>query len=246
MGLFDFFRSTPSESKLQKLTDTIKNAKAIRDDRLAALDYFARQLDDPSKAIPSLLARFEYSLEHGINDTREKDLAMEGIIRFKEEAISIVLDYLKTTTKIAWPIKIIKSLSPNEDQIIECLLSALNYNEVSFDQAQTDKNYDILCHLIDYKRTGLAQKVSHFSNDPDERVRFAACEVLIEQSFDESSTYLEPLLSDSNPDNSRIKQTVVQKYLEHGWKIKNPAVFPNAQVIGPVFINQNLQLFVRQ
>ena len=125
-------------------------------------------------------------------------------------------------------------------------MSVLNYTEVSFDQAQTDKNYDILCHLADYKKSGLAAKIVHFLKDPDERVRYAAAEVLMEQDFAESHEFIEPLLSDTNPDNSRIRQTVIRKYLEQGWQLRKPEVFTNRQVIGPVFVGDGNRLMVSQ
>ena len=37
-------------------------------------------------AVKSLLQRFDYSLEHGIRDTREKETAMKGILRFEKSA----------------------------------------------------------------------------------------------------------------------------------------------------------------
>ena len=134
----------------------------------------------------------------------------------------------------------------SEERVIECLISVLNYEDVSFDQAQTDKNYDVLCHLADYKHPGLAEKIAHFLKDPDERVRYAAAEVLMEQDLAESGSILEPLLSDQNPDNSRIRQTVIRKYLEHGWEVKRPEVFLNKQVIGPVFVGAGNRLVVTQ
>jgi hypothetical protein len=246
VGLFDFFSSKPSDSKIAKAAETVKNAKAIRDDRVASIDFLAHNVDDIGKAIPALLQRFEFSLEHGINDTREKESCFEGIVKHGDKAIPFVLEYLKSTTRIAWPIKLIKKLGNNDDHVIECLLSVLNYQDVSFDQAQTDKNYDILCHLADYKRPGLAEKIAHFLKDPDERVRFATAEALMEQPFEEASAYFEPLLSDQNPDNSRIKQSVVQKYLENQWVVAKPEVFPNAQVIGPVFVAADRRLVVNQ
>lgn len=247
MGIFDFFKNSngPSESKLQKNAELVKNPKAIRDDRMAALEFYAHNVKDPAKAVPALLSRFEFSLEHGINDSREKDLCMEAITGFADPALPFVMDHLKNTTRIAWPIKILKSLGRSEDHVIECLTSVLNYNDVSFDQAQTDKNYDILCHLADYKRPGLATKIAHFLKDPDERVRYAAAEVLMEQEFSEAQEYIEPLLSDLNPDNSRIRQTVIRKYLEHGWVVGKPDVFPNRNVIGPVFVGDGNRLIVQ-
>lgn len=246
MGLFDIFKGSGGEGKIAKAAEMVKNAKAIRDDRVAAIEFLAQDVKDPEKAVSALLMRFEYSLEHGINDTREKETCMEGITRHGDLALELVLAHLKTTTRIAWPIKILKALGRSEDHVVECLLSVLNYEDVSFDQAQTDKNYDILCHLADYKKSGLAVTVAHFLKDPDERVRYAASEVIMEQDLAESAAYIEPLLSDVNPDNSRIRQTVIRKYLEQGWTIKNPDAFANKHVIGPVFVGDGNRLVVNQ
>jgi hypothetical protein len=171
---------------------------------------------------------------------------MEGIVRRGDPVLPIVLNHLKKTTRIAWPIKILKAIGKNEDHMIECLLSTLEYSDVSFDQARTDKNYDILCHLADYKKRGLKEKITHFLSDPDERVRYAAAEVLMEQDLGEVGDTLETLMRDANPDNSRIRQTIVRKYLEQGWPIQNAGAFPNRNVIGPVFVNEQNRLFVSQ
>lgn len=248
MGLFDFIKNLGGnpEAKIQKASETAKNPKAIREDRLAALEFLAEDVADTEKAVNGLLNRFEFSLEHGINDTREKEKAMAGIIRHGDQALPFVLAHLKTTTRIAWPIKILKALGKSDEHVIECLLGTLEYTDVSFDQAQTDKNYDILCHLADYKKQGLKDKISHFLKDPDERVRYAAAEVLMEQDLNEVGDTLETLMRDENPDNSRIRQTIVRKYLEQGWPVQNPAAFPNRNVIGPVFLNDQNRLFVSQ
>ena len=248
MGFFDFFSGSkgPSDSKIAKSAEIAKNAKAIRDDRVAAIEFLAQDVDDASKAVPALLPRFEFSLEHGINDTREKETVMEGITRHGDKAIPFVLEYLKSTTRIAWPIKILKALGKSDDHVVECLISTLNYQDVSFDQAQTDKNYDILCHLADYKKPGLAEKIIHFRKDPDERVRYATAEVLMEQDQAEVSSLLEEFLADATPDNSRIRQTVIRKYLENGWVVRSPDRFPNRQVIGPVFISNENKLILAQ
>lgn len=248
MGLFDFIRNLGGspEAKIQKASDLAKNPKAIRDDRWAAIELLADDLDDPEKAVKALLQRFEFSLEHGINDTREKEKAMSGVLRHGDKALPFVLAHLKDTTRIAWPIKILKALGRDDDHMIECLLGTLEYADVSFDQSRTDKNYDILCHLIDFKKSGLNDKISHFLRDPDERVRYAAAEVLMEQDLSEVGETLEFLMRDENPDNSRIRQSVVRKYLEQNWTVKKPEAFPNRQVIGPVFVNEQNRLFVNQ
>jgi HEAT repeat protein len=248
VGLFDFIKNLSGnpEVKAQKAAEMVKNAKAIREDRWAAIEFLADNVNDTEKAVNGLLPRFQYHLEHGINDTREKEKSMDGIVRHGEAAIPFVLEHLRRTPHIAWPIKILKALGRDDQHVVDCLLSALDYSDVSFDQGKTDKNYDILCHLIDYKRPGLPAKIEHFLKDPDERVRYAAAEVLMEQEISEVGDTLERLMRDENPDNSRIRQTVVRKYLEQSWPVKNPDAFAHRHVIGPVFINDQNRLYVAQ
>jgi hypothetical protein len=246
VGLFDFIKNLRGnpDARIQKASDLARNPKAIREDRWAAIELLADDISDAEKAVSGLLPRFEFSLEHGIADTREKEKAMAGIIRHGEAALPLVLNHLKQTTRIAWPIKIVKSLGRGEEHVVNCLLDTLDYADVSFDQARTDKNYDILCHLADYKRPGLKDRIIHFLADPDERVRYAVAEVLLEQDLAEVGDVLEKLMRDENPDNSRIRQTVIRKYLEHNWTVQKPESFPNRHVIGPVFLNEHNRLIV--
>lgn len=222
----------------------IRNAKAIREDRWAAIQFF-KEHDDPVIAVPALLDRFEYSLEHGINDTREKEAAMEGILTFKDAAIPIVRERISTTTRIAWPIKALKNLS-SEEVVVQGLISALNFGEVAFDQDQVDKNYDVLCYLRDYKLPNEVSRLSHFLKDTDERVRFACCEFLVEQDDPSVAGLVEPFLADSSSENLRLRQATIEAFLTRGWKVKDVSRFPNGQIVGNISVNQNGQVVRRQ
>jgi hypothetical protein len=245
MGLFDKFRKGGrDEKKIAKYTAVIKNSKAIKEDRQNAIDYFS-DLGDAGAAVPALLQRFEYSLEHGINDTREKEACMEGILGYGQEALPLVREHLLVTNRIAWPIKILKALG-EDAQVNEILTSALDFGDVAFDQAKVDKNYDILCYLVEMKLPGFAPKLAHFLNDHDERVRFAATECLIEQDDPEIPAMLERFLADESPDNTRIRKSVIEAFLKKGWKVQDPSKFPNGQIVGPLFVNDKGQLEIRR
>ncbi len=240
MGLFSKitgFKKQRDEKKIAKSIATIKNAKAIKEDRQAAIDYFC-ELDDAEVAVPALLQRFEYSLEHGINDTREKEACMKGILAHQENAFPLIVSHLATTNRIAWPIKCLKSISTDE-QVVNALQNTLDFTDVRFDQAKVDKNYDILCHLIDYKSPEFIDKAAHFLADPDERVRFAATEFLVEQGDEKAAKHLEVFLKDSTPDNIRIRQAVIQAFEKFKWKVVDVSPFANGQVVGPFFVNSS-------
>jgi hypothetical protein len=239
MGLLDKvknFQESRRQRRIEKAQKLIKNAKAIREDRWAGLTFLAEGIDNVDEAVPSLLPRFEYSLEHGINDTREKELTLKGIVRFGEEAMPYLRDWLRSTTRIAWPIKAIKEIG-DERMVVDSLKNALNLEDVTFNQAAVDKNYDILCHLRDYSLGDDLAPVAHFLNDPDERVRFAAAEALIEQNNQAAQPYLEPFLADETTENRRIKQSVIQVFMERGWKVSQTDQFPEGQIMDGVFVN---------
>lgn len=245
MGIFDVFKSKArDEKRIAKSLATIKNAKAIREDRVGAIEYF-KSMDDAATAVPALLQRFEYSLEHGINDTREKESSMEGILAFGAPAMPLVREHLLVTNRIAWPIKVLTKLG-EESQVVEILKAALDFGDISFDQAKVDKNYDILCYLRDYKLPGFAEKALHFLNDPDERVRFAATELLIEQDDPAVAKGLERFIGDTSPDNTRMRQATVLAFLKNGWKLQDPGRYPNGQIEGPLFVNAEGRLEVRR
>jgi hypothetical protein len=246
VGLFDIFRGgggKGDERRNAKALATIKNSKAIREDRVAAIDYF-KDLDEATVAVPALLQRFEYSLEHGINDTREKESCFEGIVAHGQTALPLVREHLLTTSRIAWPIKVLKALG-DEGQVVEILKAALDFGDVAFDQAKVDKNYDILCYLVEYKLPGFTSKLAHFLADPDERVRFAAVELLIEQDDPAIPGQLERFLSDDSPDNTRLRQSVIRAFFEKRWKVQDPSKFPDGQVVDGLALSPEGYLEVR-
>lgn len=222
-GISDYFKGQ-KKKKIERAGKVIKNAKAIRDDRWASLEYLANDVNDPEVAVPLLLERFEFSLEHGINDTREKELAMKGIVKYKERAIPVVKSWLQTTNRIAWPIKVLKELG-QEQVVVDCLKSALDFGDVSFTQHIVDKNYDILCYLRDYQIPESVEQISHFLNDPDERVRYAAAELLISQQTDVVREKLERFLADDSAENRRLRGSIIQLFIDRHWKVENPQQF---------------------
>ena len=221
MGLIKKYQDYKEKSRLKRIeraAKLIKNPKATKDDRWAALEFFS-SLDDPAVSVPALLERFEFSLEHGILDTREKELALEGILKCKDACLDDVRGKLVTTTKIAWPLKVLSQLA-SEEVLVKSLTDTLNFEDVSFDQGAVDKNYDVLCYLRDYQLSDVAIKIAHFLKDPDERVRFACAEVLIEQDQDMSGV-LEPFLLDDSSENRRIKQSVITAFIDKKWQAKD-------------------------
>jgi HEAT repeat protein len=171
---------------------------------------------------------------------------MEGIVAYGADALPHVREHLLVSTRIAWPIKLIKALGDEKD-VVEILKSALDFSDVAFDQAKVDKNYDILCHLRDYQLPGFAPTLTHFLKDLDERVRFACTEVLLEQTDDpEVPALLEHFIGDESPDNIRMRQMTIQAFLTRKWVLKHPERFANGHVVGGLFVGPDHRLLMKQ
>lgn len=235
MGIFDKLKEyfdSRKQSRIERAAKLVTTIKAIKDDRWAAIELLS-QVDDVETSVNSLLARFEFSLEHGINDTREKELAMKGILGHGKEALPYVREWIKGSARIAWPIKILKELGTPEE-VVDVLKSALDFNDVSFSQAAVDKNFDILCYLRDLPVGSFTDQLKHFLKDADERVRFACVEVLVEQPDETTPSVLEPYLADNSSENIRIRQSVVGAFISKSWKVSNPSAFENGFIMSGV------------
>ena len=231
MGLFNKLKDMGekrTDKRIAKSINLIKNSKAIKEDRWNAILFF-KELGRPEVAVPALLQRFEYSLEHGINDTREKEATLEAIKSYGDDALTFVNNHLTETNRIAWPIKTLKALG-SEDQVSEVLQDALVFEDVAFDQAKVDKNYDILCYLADYQIPEGSDRLAHFLNDPDERVRFACAEVMSHQDDQKVARHLQPFLQDESSENTRLRQTVLTAFARNKWRVSDLHAFPNGRI----------------
>jgi hypothetical protein len=242
--IIGFFQGR-DEKKIESALEKIKNPKAIREDRVAAI-HFVSTLDSWDQAVPVLLQRFEYSLEHGINDTREKELCLKCIVAYGKDSLPAVKKHLMNSLRIAWPIKVIKELG-DDAHLADILFECLDFTDISLDQAKVDKNYDILCYLRESKlELSKIKQLAHFLEALDERVRFAAAEVLIEQIDPIVASYLERFLGDESPDNTRIRQASLQAFINNRWKLSNPSRFQNGHVVGPIYVHGDGTLFITQ
>ena len=236
MGIFDGVLAWYRQKQENRLHNAIarnakvvRNPKANRDDRKEALNFFLK-LEDVSAVAPVLLDRFDYSLEHGINDTREKETAMQGLLKFGDELLPWVEEKLRVSGKIAWPIKVLAEIT-TEEKRAGILESCLAFDDVALEQAKVEKNYDVLCYLADYPTVNL-EKVAPFLKNPDERIRFIAATILVERGQPEFLKPLEVFIEDDSSENRRIHKLVVDAFVEKSWKVENLAPGPiGAQLV---------------
>ena len=171
MSVFKQISHWLGERRKARYCRAANNPRAMKEDRWLALTALG-EYDDPQFAVPALLARFDYNLDNGILDTREKEQAMKSLMRYDKEAVlAIAREHLRRTDHIAWTAKILLQLG-GEQEVARALLACLDFSDVACDRAKVDKNYDVLCHLHDFDVSDLSRDIVHFLDDNDERVRF--------------------------------------------------------------------------
>lgn len=196
----------------------------MKDDRWLALVAMGEE-EDTELAINALLARFEYNLDNAILDTREKELAIESIMQHPvDKALALVKTHLQRSANIAWTVKVLLKLTDEQD-VFTTLYECLDFSDINFDRAKISKNYDILCMLQDFDLSALDRRFEQFLSDDDERVRFAAVELLIKQNAVHAAEVLERFLCDDSPENTRVRQIVLDAYIDKRWVVKNKRAF---------------------
>ncbi len=239
MGLFSNWGQNKQEKnkkRYEKMAKTVANRQLIKEERMAAIEYLASE-NEADEAVTALLGRFTFSLEHGIQDEREKNKAFEGILRHEEAAIEPVTRYLKEAENIAWPAKILAKLV-DEDRMIELFKSCLDFEDTSFDLKSTDRNYDVLSYLRDYSVPNYKDKIAHFLTNHDEKVRFAAAECLIEQKYDGITSMLEKFVADTSSENIRIREVVLEYFVDNNLPISEPEKFEDGQVTNSIRVDK--------
>ncbi|MBP6217128.1 MAG: hypothetical protein KA436_00915 [Oligoflexales bacterium] len=211
------FQKKRFERSVAKHLKLVQNPKAVREERVGAIEYFS-SLTECKIAVPSLLKRFDYSLDHGINDTREKEACMKGVIQFKEQALPYIKTHLLMTSRIAWPIKTFSAIG-TEEQLVAALQECLDFSDVSFNQMKVDKNYDVLCYLRDHKLPDGGLSLLPFVANHDERVRFAVVEAILAQKNQAAAAEMEDLLLNESEENTRIRQSMIEAYVENKWAV---------------------------
>ncbi|MCY4443682.1 MAG: hypothetical protein OXC44_02645 [Proteobacteria bacterium] len=207
------------EKRVNAYAKVIRKDNVHKQERKAAIDFFC-MLEDSSIAVLHLLKRFDFSDENSIVDSKEKEAALAGIISHGQDAIPIIKDYLHKTERIAWPLKALLKLA-GEEEVVSALDACLDLGKVDFDQSKVEKNFDVLCHFLDYEHIPNLANIAHFIDDRDERIRYAAVEIVTEKGGKEYLSKLEPYIFDELAENTRIRNVVLEAYVRHKWLIKD-------------------------
>jgi hypothetical protein len=214
----DFFENRRS-SQIESYGNVLKKALTTNDQRMEAIEALKGIKDE--RVIAQFLKRFELVLDHGMQDTKEKNLCLEAIVSFEDAAKPYIEDALKTKKRIAWPIKIAEQLySPEE--YLKLLLKNLNSEAIVFDSDWVERQTELLLALTELSDKRITSKVLPYLTARYEEVRIAALECLKNQAYfdvDARQALIEIAKQEITDENSRFIGNVKQIIARNNWRL---------------------------
>lgn len=205
--------------KFKKYGDVLKKAFTTKEQRLEAIESLKN--GEAELSVPQLLKRFELVIDHGIQDTKEKEMCMQEILSHKEKSITYVTEFIKNQKRISWPLRISEKLLDN-DKYLELLLSILEPDLIAFDDAHIERNIAVLNALKDVYNKSVTEKLLPFLKHRNDDIKIAAVEALLSQVLNNKDDYAKKTLTEIskeelNDENSRFLGHVKNLVSQNKW-----------------------------
>jgi HEAT repeat protein len=218
MGLFDRFRGGAPPKPRTKSSPAAKWADRIEKrvqnyDRQEAIQALA-DMGTPD-AVGALLKRFTFQMDPSITDQEEKDAAFRGILRAGKAAIEPVRAFAAKAESLAWPLKILKEIT-DENEYVEELLRWLSKWDTEYAKF-VDPKVQILRALEDHRHPRIRELVEPFLQDVNEPARFHAVSTLLAQDDVESLVPLTTVLLDE--ESVRVRNRIAEGLAGRAWTV---------------------------
>lgn len=176
MGLFDIFGNSEARA-IKKHAARVANKRSQSPERWESIQALGQM--KTAEAVEALLVRFTFRIEPSISDQEEKELVLGGVVRAGDAAIEPVLTMLEQSESIAWPLRILNKLLP-EERVTSELLALLEEMDTEYER-DPQKKREILGELENRKDPRIADAATRFTDDVNEACRFHAYGALIAQ-----------------------------------------------------------------
>jgi hypothetical protein len=209
------------DSQAENYGKTLETLMTIKDQRLEAIEGL--YLMSPEVRAPQLIRRFKISIDHAIQDKKEKERIQEILIETPEASREPVKHALKTYPQIGSLIGIAQKVF-SEDEYVDLLIEEVNPEFVSFDDDVQEKNSQILLALKETKNPKALSVVEMFLYSRDENLRASSLdllEIFCQKKNEQALNTLKSTYSffEQNPqdkdENPRIFSMVESLYQNH-------------------------------
>jgi HEAT repeat protein len=236
MGLFDLFKSGDKKADgkgpaaaAAKWAEKAGDKRAQNYDRQEAIAALA-EMGTP-EAAAALLKRFTFTIDPSITDQEEKDGAYEGVLAAGTAAVPAIRAFAAKAESLAWPIKLLKALLP-EDAYVEELLLWLDRWDTEYAKF-IDPKLQILGALEEFKQEAILPKVEPFLEDVNGDARFLAAATVLAQ---ENATAVPALLRALEQEESlRVKNRILDGFVLRSWPVPDELVAQTRKALPPEY-----------
>ena len=220
MGIWDKwknYRDGQNVKSAQRMGDVLKNKVTTKEQRLEAIEGL--QSIDPVVSLPYLIKRYEISIDHGIQDNREKEMIEEFFLKHQEPAREVIKGVVEKAAKISWPLRIAEKLFAKEEYA-QLLVSLLNTQHSLFDEESLERTVELLLALKEVDHAEVVPKATALLRNRDEQVRMAAVECLeahAQKDENVKGVFLNVLQEPASDTNSRLVGLVKSIVDKHQW-----------------------------
>jgi hypothetical protein len=176
MGLFDIFGDREKKA-IKKHAARVANKRSQSPERWDSIKALGQM--KTREAVEALLVRFSFRIDPSISDQEEKDLVLDGVVAAGEVAVEPVIALMKSAESIAWPLRILVKLLPEERMTTE-LISLLVAMDTEYER-DPQKKREVLGELENRVDPRIPEAVTRFTEDVNEACRFHAYGALIAQ-----------------------------------------------------------------
>lgn len=235
MGLFDLFKGKSGKDGDKKPNAAAKYAEAAGSKRAQAYDRQEAIAElcklRSADAVEALLKRFTFATDPSITDQEEKEAVFEGIVSAGREAIEPVRAFAAKAESLAWPVRILKELLP-EDELVEELLVWLKRWDTEYAKF-IDPKLTILQLLSEYAHPKIREAVEPFLQDANEPARFHAVAATLQQKDPEA---ISPILAGLLEEESvRVRAKIADGFVALGWEIPDDQRDAVRKVLPPAY-----------
>ncbi len=221
MGMFDFItlQFGSKEKQLVLHAKRIKTKDAQGEDRQASAIWLAQH--GSPEAIVGLLGRFEMTYEHHMKDAAEKEEVAELILHLGQDAVRPLESHLPRCKNFARPLNLYEQLT-SKDTAMGVVIALLEKEAGS--ELRPEKKRHLLIKLAEYTHEAAVEAALPLLTDFDEGVRYAAAEVLINNTETEAiKAALLTALTHPEEDSTRFRGRLAEVAAGRRWSLGDHA-----------------------
>jgi HEAT repeat protein len=213
--MFDFLKrgGGPTPKQIDKAVKRLTETHGEEGPRIEA----AERLFDwgTPDALFALLKRFTMSSRVISQDVEEKRMVVEMLVEKGDDAIGPIQRFMKTHSQVDWPVRALARIVSKDDLVAH--LVAILEEVAASEFAAPAHRVSLIRAVHDHVSEAMAPLLESFLEDPDDDVRLASVEALIQIGESTRERLLEAFIAAD--DQPRIRRTIADLFVERGWAV---------------------------